>query len=138
MEKHIPLGKSIKTHLYWAMRNCGENADTLKSLIDSIPSHYQVFNAFRDFIHTSNNYFQGDHSCCHSSSSCHMPRYTPSKVELKDPRPVQLLSKTLRETYIYRYAKEFCRVSILHVMMTIISLFHISAETRTLLSPSTI
>lgn len=42
MEDHIPLGKSIKTHLYWAMRNCEGNADNLKSLIDNIPSHYQV------------------------------------------------------------------------------------------------
>lgn len=38
----FPLGKSIKTHLYWAMKNCGGNADSLRSLIDNIPSHYQV------------------------------------------------------------------------------------------------
>ena len=115
MEKYIPLGKSIKTHLYWAMRNCGENADTLKNLIDNIPSHYQVFHAFWDFIHTQITHLT-------SSSSCHMSRYT---------YPVQLLSKTLRETYIYRYAKQFCGASILHVTMTIISLFHISAKTHT-------
>ena len=42
MEEQIPLGKSIKTHLYWAMRNCDGKADNLKRLIDNIPSHYQV------------------------------------------------------------------------------------------------
>jgi hypothetical protein len=84
--------KSIKTHLYWAMKNCECRADYLQSLVDNIPSHYQ-----------------GDHSSCHSTSACHMPRYTPSKVELTDPQAVQTLTKTLRGTYIFRNAQEFCR-----------------------------
>ena len=36
------LGRSIKIHLYWAMRNCNTNPDTLRSLISHIPDHYQV------------------------------------------------------------------------------------------------
>ena len=36
------IGKSIKTHLYWAMKNCNGNSETLRELIDSIPKHYQV------------------------------------------------------------------------------------------------
>ena len=37
------IGKNIKTHLYWCMRNCEEKADHLKSLVDNIPNHYQVY-----------------------------------------------------------------------------------------------
>ena len=36
------VGKSVKTHLYWSMKNCQGKGETLKSLIDNIPSHYQV------------------------------------------------------------------------------------------------
>ena len=56
---------------------------------------------------------QGDHSSCHRSSPCHMPRYSPSKEKLSNPQAIQLLEKTLRETYIYRNAQEFCRVRML-------------------------
>ena len=36
------LGKSIKVHLYWAMKNSGGCPDTLRKLITNIPDHYQV------------------------------------------------------------------------------------------------
>ena len=103
----------MKSHLYWAMRNCDGNGDNLKSLIDNIPSHYQVCPVFCtiSIIHLTN--FQGDHSYWHASSACQMWRHTPSKVELKDPPAVQLLQKTLRETYIYHYVQEFCQVSVI-------------------------
>ena len=31
------LGKSVKVHLYWAMKNCQGSADTLRDLIENIP-----------------------------------------------------------------------------------------------------
>ena len=36
------LGRSIKIHLYWAMKNCGEDPDKLRALIECIGDHYQV------------------------------------------------------------------------------------------------
>lgn len=39
-----------------------------------------------------------------------MPHYTPSKEQLSDPRTIQKLTETLRATYIYRNAQEFCQV----------------------------
>lgn len=36
------LEKSIKLHLYWAMKNCGGDAEVLRELVENIPSHYQV------------------------------------------------------------------------------------------------
>ena len=95
------------------------------------------------FVLCSHSYYiyitniQGDHSCCHPSSACHMPRYTPSKVELKNTQAVKLLSKTLREMYIYRFAEvllgEHFMCDDSHSTYTIFS-----AETHTQWSPSTI
>ena len=36
-------GKSIKTSLYWAMKNCGGDAECLRQLITNISKHYQVY-----------------------------------------------------------------------------------------------
>ena len=36
------VGKSIKTSLYWAMKNCGGDAQYLQQLIINISQHYQV------------------------------------------------------------------------------------------------
>ena len=38
----INTGKSIKVHLYWAMKNCGDSPSKLQKLILNIPCHYQV------------------------------------------------------------------------------------------------
>ena len=36
------IGRSIKIHLYWAMKNCGGSAEKLKEIIMNIPNHCQV------------------------------------------------------------------------------------------------
>ena len=56
------------------------------------------------YTHVIYSVLQGDHTGCHTTSSCHIPHYTPSKAQLTDPRTIQKLS----ETYIYRCAQEFC------------------------------
>lgn len=38
----IQLGKSTKTHLYWAMKNCDGTGDDLRKRIMNILKHYQV------------------------------------------------------------------------------------------------
>ena len=45
------LGKSVKTHLYWAMKNCGTSPDTLRRLITNIPEHYKVWYDLSVWIH---------------------------------------------------------------------------------------
>ena len=32
------LGRSIKTHLYWAMKNCGRSGVRLRSIVDNFPT----------------------------------------------------------------------------------------------------
>ena len=54
---------------------------------------------------------QGNHSACHSISPCHTAHYSPSKVQLMEPLVIQRLLDTLKGTYVYRNAAEFCRVS---------------------------
>ena len=36
------VGKSTKTHLYWAMQNCGGDGAQLRAHILNISQHYQV------------------------------------------------------------------------------------------------
>ena len=36
------LGRSIKTHLYRAMKNCEGSGVRLRSIVDNIPNHYEV------------------------------------------------------------------------------------------------
>ena len=38
----ITSGKSIKVHLYWAMKNCGGSPEQRCSLIKNVPQHYMV------------------------------------------------------------------------------------------------
>lgn len=84
--------KSVKTHLYWAMKNCDGCAEMLRKLIEIIPDHYQ-----------------GDHSGCHSRSSCHKPHYVPGKEVIEDPNTAAALLKNLKESNIYKHAEAFSR-----------------------------
>lgn len=38
----VNIGKSVKTLLYWTMKNCGGDAKYLRQLIMNISKHYQV------------------------------------------------------------------------------------------------
>ena len=60
-------------------------------------------------IHT---YFPVGNPLCHPSSSCHVHWYIPSRVQLTNPQACQALLSGLKDTYVYRYAEDFCRVCI--------------------------
>ena len=119
------VGKSIKTSLYWAMKNCGGDAECLRQLITNISKHYQVYIATcyctRGSI-TLVKLFKGIHVQCHSSSHCHRADYRPRKQILTDPLAIEALENTLRRVNIYRYAESYCRVSI-HAESVVPSLF---------------
>lgn len=40
---HTTIGKSTKTHFYWAMKNCDGSGDDLRARILNIIKHYQVY-----------------------------------------------------------------------------------------------
>ena len=105
------LAKSIKLHLYWAMKNCGGDGNVLKDMVDNIVNHYivSVCSFITDYL--SSIISKGDHSGCFHNSPCHTPAYSPSKVPLKDPRAAAALLAKLQDTYIYRQAGSFSRGS---------------------------
>lgn len=73
--------KSIKLHLYWAMKNCGYNPETLKDMIENILCHY----------------------LCFHNSPCKTPDYSPSKVPIQEAHAAKkLLDTLLQDTYIYK------------------------------------
>ena len=49
------VGRSIKLHLYWSMRNCGGDSEALRELVDAIPKHYQVFTLHKYSTSVLNN-----------------------------------------------------------------------------------
>ena len=115
------LGKSIKTHFYWSMKNCECDADHLCIMIDN---HYQVqFVWSTSFpvmygICTCSGYSTSIYVQCHVYTYLnemyvlhihisgraiglphHMPHYTPSEAKLSDPSTIDTLNKTLHTTY---------------------------------------
>lgn len=82
---------SIKTHIYYTMKNCNGDADKLRNGIDNIVHHYQ-----------------GCHDNCPAESRCRTDNpYIPSKQQLTDPVAVHLLTNFLQKTVIYRNAESY-------------------------------
>ena len=109
----IISAKSIKLHLYWAMKNCGNDPEVLQALIDNILNHYMVSSIKSTFILLYTVYFmcaKGDHEDCAHNSPCHTPAYTPSKTPLRSRAAAWALLERLRDTYVYKLAESFCRV----------------------------
>lgn len=78
MEKPSQLDdkvEPISTHFHWAIRNCEEDPEKLKSLLLNIVEHYK-----------------NNHQACHGSSKCKKdPNYEISRKALTDPRADKLL-----------------------------------------------
>ena len=94
------------------MKNCGGCFNSLRKLILNIPNHYLVLSVQHRTVWKLFTCIclQGIHSDCHPSSSCHNPGY---RVQLTNPQACQALLSGLKDTYVYRYAEDFCRVCML-------------------------
>lgn len=75
----------VATHAHWAIRNCGQCADTLKSSLTNIVKHYQN---------------QHDH-CCPLSRCKRDPGYEPSRVVITEPSAVKLLESTIKKSVLF-------------------------------------
>lgn len=91
---HHQLGdkaSSIKTHIYWAMKNCCENPEKLRGNILNIISHYK-----------------DDHTKCHETSRCRTDvNYEMSKKKLDDPKAEHILERALTRLQVYRNAEDY-------------------------------
>ena len=77
---------SIKTHLYWAMKNCDRDPVKLKLSILNIKEHYK-----------------NNHEHCFEQSRCKTDsNYEPSKYIIKDPKAEMLLGRALMNTQVYK------------------------------------
>ena len=82
---------SVRTHVYWSMKNCQQNAETLKRNIINITNHYKNM-----------------HDQCHATSRCKTdPNYEPSKIIIDDPKAELLLQQALQKTLVYRNPGDF-------------------------------
>ncbi len=57
-------------------------------------------------------FVQGDHSQCHTSSSCQLAGYIPSRARITNTKAQEELLRCIKATYVYKHADAFCRVMI--------------------------
>ncbi|KAK3106301.1 hypothetical protein FSP39_017387 [Pinctada imbricata] len=83
---------SIKTHTYYAIKNCDGSPDKLRANLDNIIPHYQNI-----------------HSNCAAESRCRTdPNYIPSKVILTDKVAIKLLDGAVKNLQIYKTPADYC------------------------------
>ena len=84
----------IKTHVYWAMKNCAGNAQNITQALDNISEHYQ-----------------NRHGMCHPTSGCKRPGYIPSRTIVTSPVAVNLLQNAIKQLFIYKHPEKYvtCR-----------------------------
>ena len=83
---------SIKTHAYYAIKNCCGSAEKLRANLDNIIPHYQNI-----------------HSECSEESRCRTdPNYIPSKVQLTDKVALKLLEGAIKNLQIYKSPSDYC------------------------------
>ena len=77
---------SLKTHVYWAMKNCGGDPDKLTSAIDNSVAHYK-----------------DKHENCSMTSRCKIDvPYAPSKTIITDTVAEQMFVNFLHKLPVYR------------------------------------
>lgn len=82
---------SIRTHIYWSMKNCNGSLDQLRMYMDNIVGHYK-----------------DQHDNCHSTSRCKTdPAYEPTKHIIRSPVAEKLLQNTLHSLPMYRSPKDY-------------------------------
>lgn len=82
---------SIKTHLYWAMKNCDQDPEKLKLSLLNIVNHYK-----------------DEHEHCSETSRCKTdPNYEPSKCVITDPKAEMLLGRALMNTQVYKSPMDY-------------------------------
>jgi len=81
---------SIRTHIYWSMKNCAGDEGKLRDNMDNIVSHYK-----------------NNHEKCSEESRCKKDGvvYIPSKCKLTEPKAEQLLVKFVHSLPVYKLAE---------------------------------
>lgn len=82
---------SIKTHLYWAMKNCNQDPVKLKLSLLNIVEHYK-----------------NNHEHCSEVSRCKTDlNYEPTKYVIKDSKAEMLLGRALMNTQVYKSPTDY-------------------------------
>ncbi|CAC5388241.1 unnamed protein product [Mytilus coruscus] len=81
----------IKTHLYWAMKNCNKDPVKLKLSLLNIVEHYK-----------------NNHEHCSELSRCKTDsNYEPTRYLIKDPKAEMLLGRALMNTQVYKSPTDY-------------------------------
>ena len=89
---------SIKTHVYWSMKNCDKDANKLRANLDNIVEHYKQ-----------------NHENCHPLSNCRtVAHYMSSKTKIEDPAAEAILTKFIHSMQVYKNAEyyKYCSLKV--------------------------
>ena len=82
---------SIKTHCYYAMKNCNRQPDILRALLENIVQHYK-----------------GDHQNCLAESRCKTDEYYIStKDTITDANAEKILLQAIKGLQVYKNASDY-------------------------------
>ncbi|CAH1786355.1 unnamed protein product [Owenia fusiformis] len=86
--------EAIRKFAYTAMRNCDENAETLRYMLANMTEH-----------------FQNNHQNCFDQSRCRLdPNYEPSTTVVRNDVAIRLLNDTIKKRPIYKNAHNYTKV----------------------------
>ena len=81
----------VSTHVHWALRNCGGDANALTASLSNIVEHYK-----------------NNHQNCDPTSRCKKDKnYEPSRVVIDDSVGEKLLSGVIRNSLIFKNPRDF-------------------------------
>ncbi|CAH1774114.1 unnamed protein product [Owenia fusiformis] len=85
--------EAIRKFAYTAMKNCGENAETLRYMLANMTEH-----------------FQNNHQNCFDQSRCRLdPNYEPSTIVVRNDVAIRLLNDTIKKSTIYKNAHNYTK-----------------------------
>ena len=80
----------IKTHSFWAIKNCGGDEVELRRILDNTVEHYC-----------------GNHLGCHQTSRCRQHGYIPSREIVTDPDAQRLLRQCIQKLIVYKKPEKY-------------------------------
>ena len=107
----------VKKRFHWAMRNCNNDANQLRALLDNIPEHYK-----------------GNHGNCDAASPCRDAHFQLEYIRIVDPVAETLLKKAIRGTLVYKYPQNYTHALDTYYVESYNNVLNIFQDKRNLLS----
>lgn len=107
-------GAGVKTHTYWAMKNCEGCPQRFKGYLDNIVPHYQNV-----------------HNNCSQESRCHTdPQYVPSRLIIRSQQAANILQNAIESLYMYKHPEKYILCASTHYVESFNNVAHMYLDKR--------